>query len=663
MPQRDLTRNSSSPHIDPRTSPQNGGPEDRYVAYNSRTHPLASNIQSPSDAELLDILGRAMRGDPHPASGRNGAREVLDEQAPFASLIRGILQGEPPAYAAPTTAPEFEIADVELEWDPVEATHSAPEASYSPAGLPSPIAASDHADAVPLPRRRWAFGLSSIAFVIAMSIAGASIPAWLASPPRYVAETRLQLQGEAISQPGLLGAIAARLTSSHLLSQVVAKLKLDRDPEFTGGKATAAGVVFDLFAGGGGASDAPSRAQAKLRDSLLVSADSGTGALKLSVVTSDASKSARIANRLADVAVYDAAITQSSTTSGSGTAELDAGSKAYDQAVAALAAFKAEVGEDKIRAAVELQQQRKDMDAEVAAAANSIQAAGIRVTAAKSAKLADVLDGSLSPDLGSPAGLEDLRNRYAAAKSTLSQLSTQLGPRHPRLLAQQATVDDLRTGIQAELQRLVTSSDADLKLALNDQKSLADKAVALGRKAVGVDMVRLSQLQNDIETSRSGYETALQSIGNAKPSAAPVPLALALPAVAPILPLDDNLAAAEVAGFLMGLGLAVCLVFLRAWLADALLSERQVAAGVAMKEPAQFHRNEPLIEEDRPAIQPTTPRFDVTTPVANDWPRRDLDQAFVAPIVDENLAALQDGMASLRAKVETYALQRRAALR
>jgi uncharacterized protein involved in exopolysaccharide biosynthesis len=302
------------------------------------------------------------------------------------------------------------------------------------------------------------------------------------------------------------------------------------------------------------------------------------------------------------------------------------------------------------------------MDAEVAAAANTVQAAGIRVTAARSAKLADVLDGSLSPDLGSPAGLEDLRNRYAAAKSTLFQMASQLGPLHPRLLAQQATVDDLRTGIQAELQRLVTSSDADLKLALNDQKSLAEKAVTLARKADGIDMIRFGQLQNDIETSRSGYDTALQSIGNAKPSTATVPLALALPAVVPLLPLDDNLVAAEVAGFLMGLGLAICLVFLRAWLSDALLSEGQVATGMA-SEPAQFHRNEPFIEDDRPAIQPPTPRFDVTAPVANDWPQGDLEEELVVPIVDENLAVLQDGMASLRAKVETYALQRRAARR
>ncbi|WP_111161592.1 succinoglycan biosynthesis protein exop [Rhizobium tubonense] len=637
---------------------RNGEPV-RALVGGGQAYPSAANIQSPSDAELLDIISRALRGDLHPASGRNGARAALDEPAPISSVIRGILQREPTAEIHRPIAPELDVSDVELEWEPVEAAQHEPKRSDSPPELQSQIVIPDNSNPVRLPRRRWAFGLSSIAFVVAMSIVGASIPAWLAGPPRYVAQARLQLQGEPVSQQGLLGAIAARLSSPHLLSQVVAKLKLDRDAEFTGGKTTAMGVVFDLFAGSGGASDAPSRAQAKLRDSLLVASDQRTGALQLSIVSGNAAKSARIANLLADVAVYDAAMTQNTTASGKGAAAADASSKAYDQAVAALAAFRAEVGDDKIKAAVELQQQRKDMDAEVAAAANAVQTAQIRITAAKTTKLADILDGSLSPDLGSPAGLEELRNRYAAEKSTLSQLSAQLGPRHPRLLAQQSTVDGLRAQIQAELQRLVASCDAELKLALSDQKSLADKVVALGQKTVGIDMVRFGQLQDGAETARARYEAALQTVGIDKPSATPVPLSVAVPAVAPAWPLDDNLAAAEMTGFLMALGIAICLVFLRTWVADALLSDEDAAVDINTPEP---NRNK-AVEEKRPAIEPPPLRFDITTSVANDRPFRETERAPAAPVVDENLAVLQDGMASLRAKVETYALQRRAAPR
>jgi uncharacterized protein involved in exopolysaccharide biosynthesis len=620
-----------------------------------RNHPVAANIHSPSDAELLDMLNRALRGDPHPASGRNGARAALDQPPPLASVIRGILQRKSSPEIRRPPAPEFDISDVELQWEPVETVTSEP---------PRPDPAKLHAAPVaenppPTIRRRWTFGLSSIGFVFAMSLAGASIPAWLAGPPRYVAEARMQLQGEAVAEPGLLGAIAARLSSPHLLSQVVAKLKLDRDAEFTGGKSTAMGVVFDLFAGNGAAADAPSRAQAKLRDSVLVSTDQRTSMLRLSIISSDAAKSARIANLLADVAVYDAAMTQNTTASAKGAVAQVATSKAYDQANEALAAFTAGVGNDQIKAAVELQQQRKDMTAAVSAAADAVQAAQIRMTAAKSAKLADVLEGSLSPDLGSPAGLEALRNRYAAAKSTLSQLSAQLGPLHPKLLAQQSTVDGLRASIQAELQRLVASCDAGLKVALGDQKSLADKAASLDQKSPGIDMARFAHLQDDVETARVRYEAAQQDVGSTASSAIKAPIAVAMPAVAPLQPLDDNVTDAEISGFLMGLGIAVCFIFLRAWMADALLSEDQVAN--QKREP--LHRDKPITEEKRPAIEPPAMRFDATAPVANDYPPRAAARMPAVPAVDENLAVLHESMASLRAKVENYALRRRTALR
>jgi uncharacterized protein involved in exopolysaccharide biosynthesis len=294
------------------------------------------------------------------------------------------------------------------------------------------------------------------------------------------------------------------------------------------------------------------------------------------------------------------------------------------------------------------------MTAAVSAAADAVQAAQIRMTAAKSAKLADVLEGSLSPDLGSPAGLEALRNRYAAAKGTLSQLSAQLGPLHPKLLAQQSTVDGLRAGIQAELQRLVASCDAGLKVALGDQKSLADKAASLDQKSPGIDMARFAHLQDDVETARVRYEAAQRDVGSTASSAIKAPIAVAMPAVAPLQPLDDNVTDAEISGFLMGLGIAVCLIFLRAWMADALLSEEQVG---------NPERDKPITQEKRPAIEPPAIRFDATTPVANDYPPRAAARMPAVPEVDENLAVLHESMASLRAKVENYALRRRTALR
>jgi hypothetical protein len=94
-------------------------------------------------------------------------------------------------------------------------------------------------------------------------------------------------------------------------------------------------------------------------------------------------------------------------------------------------------------------------------------------------------------------------------------------------------------------------------------------------------------------------------------------------------------------------------------MADALLSEDQVANRA--REP--LHRDKPITEEKHPAIEPPAMRFDASAPVANDYPPRAAARMPAVPAVDENLAVLHESMASLRAKVENYALRRRTALR
>jgi hypothetical protein len=94
-------------------------------------------------------------------------------------------------------------------------------------------------------------------------------------------------------------------------------------------------------------------------------------------------------------------------------------------------------------------------------------------------------------------------------------------------------------------------------------------------------------------------------------------------------------------------------------MADAILGEEQVVK--PEREP--LHRDKPITVEKRPAIEPPAMRFDATAPVANDYPPRAAARMPAVPVADENLAVLHESMASLRAKVENYALRRRTALR
>jgi uncharacterized protein involved in exopolysaccharide biosynthesis len=254
------------------------------------------------------------------------------------------------------------------------------------------------------------------------------------------------------------------------------------------------------------------------------------------------------------------------------------------------------------------------------------------------------MSGALSGDLSS-AGLDGLRSRYSAAKVVLSQLSAQLGPRHPRLLAQQATVDGLAADIRNQLQRLVVSSDATLKAALENQTALSARMTALSQKSTDVDMARLVQLQDEVTAAQGRYEADLQNTDTAQPEVE-VPIAVIAPAVAAKAPLDDNLAGRQTAGFLMGLGAAFCLVFLRKWMGGGLLQEDQKAGRIVVPEPILNHDDEPA-PPLRPMPDLPQSRFDAAIPVAND-----------RPVVTEELTQIQRELALLRAKVETYASRR-----
>ena len=604
-------------------------PEEKspFVAANLR----AANSDDPRDAELRAILRRMLDGDPYPVSGRKASvAEGSQEAQPLTDHISSILSHRHVERGPVTQPPSEPVADL-LEF--------VPDLLADETGVPLQVAIP--VSHVPMPRR-WVFGIGSIGLVIAASIAGAAIPTMLAPSPLYMSQTLLHAEGEGRARQALLDVAAKRAVAPSALSDVVARLKLDRDPEFTGSRAGALGVAVDLLSGNGNASDAPSRAQAALRKGVAVGVDAPTGLLRLAVTTGDPVRSADIANRLAAATIYDAAVAQAAGTSPVGDTAADFSRKELERSSAALAGFKAQYGEDRIAAALALQEQRQQLDGDIKAADLAVRGAKARVSAVKSATPASVLSGALPGDLAS-AALDDLRSRYSAAKTQLTQLSTQLGPRHPRLLAQQATVDDLAAGIRSQLQRLVVSSDAALKAALENQQALSARMTALSQRSIDVDVTSLAQLQDAVAAAQSRYEADQQSPAVAQPEAR-APMTVVSQAVAAAAPLDSDLAGNQAIGFLGGLSLALCLIVLHRWLTGAAPMEDEVAGDAAVHA-AVFQHD---IELELPAIydtagQPVTasvPEIGSQSAGADEWMR------------------IHEELALLRAKVQTYAAHR-----
>ncbi len=399
--------------------------------------------------------------------------------------------------------------------------------------------------------------------VAAATILGAGLPALMpVSPALYRAETTLSVRTDAASRAAFTQAAAKGLLSARMMASTVAALKLDHDPEFAGSSANALGVALDLLSATGAAADPASRAEAALKHAVEIMPDVAAGTILVRVTTGDSGKSMRIAARLGEAV---------SAGSGPGrSAETDTAlRKAYDEAKAELAAFTAKSGEGNVKVAIDLRRQIDGLDADLKQADQNILATKARADGLKAAKLAGVLDGSLPSDMLSPA-LQDWRDKYAVARTTLAQLSAELGPRHPRLLQQQAETDGLKDNMGKELARQSQLANAAAKAAVDARKGLNDRRNTLIAQSrdTGVDLSRLIELREKANAARSRLEETAPTPGgdDGHLTVLKPPLAAAVPGTNGLI---GRVLAGAATGLALGLGLALLLFWRRSAAASA----------------------------------------------------------------------------------------------
>ncbi|MEF3122945.1 succinoglycan biosynthesis protein exop [Rhizobium leguminosarum] len=420
---------------------------------------------------------------------------------------------------------------------------------------PEPLAAirEEPAEPRPVPRRRVG-GIGLATMVAAATIVGAGLPALMpASPALYRAETTLSVKADAASRAAFTQAAAKGLLSARTVASTVAALKLDHDPEFAGASANALGVALDLLSATGAAADPASRAEATLKHAVEILPDAATGTILVRVTTGDSGKSMRIAARLAEAV--------SAADGPGGNPETDAAlRKTYDEAKAELAAFTAKSGEGNVKVAIDLRRQIDQLDADLKAADQNILAAKAQTDRLKAAKLAEVLDGSLPSDMLSPA-LQDWRDKYAVAKTAIAQLSAELGPRHPRLLQQQAETDGLKENMGKELARLAQTANLAAKAAVDARKGLNDRRNTLIAQSrdTGVDLSRLTELREKANAARSRLEEATSAAVGAAADGRIVPLK---PALATAVSATDGRIGRSLMGAAAGLAVGLAAAFL-----------------------------------------------------------------------------------------------------
>ncbi|MBY5519886.1 succinoglycan biosynthesis protein exop [Rhizobium leguminosarum] len=489
---------------------------------------------TPPEAELLRAIGRALEEQ----------RARAARTAPLVDRIETILGNRlRAANDVGHPLPQEPAGDEELGVPADE-----------PMISPAPLAAvrEEPAEPRPVAPRRRASGIGLAMTVAAATIIGAGLPALMpASPALYRAEATLAVKSDAASRAAFTQVAAKGLLSARVVASTVAALKLDHDPEFAGASANALGVALDLLSATGAAADPASRAEATLKHAVEILPDAAAGTILVRVTTGDSGKSMRIAARLAEAV--------SAAGGAGGNVETDAAlRKTYDEVKAELAAFTAKSGEGNVKVAIDLRRQIDRLDADLKAADQNILAAKAQADRLKAAKLAEVLDGSLPSDMLSPA-LQDWRDKYAVAKTTLAQLSAELGPRHPRLLQQQAETDGLKENMGKELTRLTQTANLTAKAAVEVRKGLNDRRNTLIAQSrdTGVDLSRLTELSEKANAARSRLEEATSA---AVQTAADGRIVLLKPALATAVSGSDGLRA--LAGASAGLAIGLAAAFL-----------------------------------------------------------------------------------------------------
>ena len=181
--------------------------------------------------------------------------------------------------------------------------------------------------------------------------------------------------------------------------------------------------------------------------------------------------------------------------------------------------------------------------------------------------------------------ISSLRDREAALDQRISEMTLQLGARHPTLQAAQAQKAGIERQIRTELARIAASATADYNWAKAAEDELKTRQAALESQTRATDQVqvRLRELERDRDAVREVYANYLKRSQEVREQSN-IDSTNARVISRAIVPIDKKgppTPLLAVAGFFGGLGLGAALALLVEYASPTALSERQVrqAAG------------------------------------------------------------------------------------
>ncbi|KAA0699170.1 sugar transporter [Neorhizobium sp. P12A] len=461
----------------------------------SRLPSWRSNEPPPGQPEDLRMRGPVIRPSDFIQQPRPAPVSELRERAEEEIARQTSAQAETRPASAPVPAPSA---------PPQEEVHEKPVETVAP----GPIL--DLRSAV---RAIWARRLLIIILAAIMGGLGAAVIPML--PQKFTAETSLYFDPHQVSAsdpqqgtaaPELISALIDSQTqilgSGKVMGRVVDALKLDQDPQFNGG---ATGETAKYVA------------IAVLQKAAVIAREATTYVVSLKVTTRDPLKSAQIANQIVTSFRDEeskAAATAYHSTNTALDSRLDDLRQQVLDAEKAAETYRADNDMVAVQGGGFISDKRLTAlnDLLVTAQQKTIEAKA-RADAVGKLSFEDVVASTSPPALNSTSNsLTNLRQQYAVQAANVGSLESQLGARHPRLLAARSSLESIAAEIRSELQRLSTSAQSDYEQAQKAEQGIA-KELAV-QKATQVNtsgkLVELNELERKATAAKDIYEALMK---------------------------------------------------------------------------------------------------------------------------------------------------------
>ncbi|MBA4094608.1 MAG: protein-tyrosine kinase, partial [Candidatus Accumulibacter sp.] len=203
---------------------------------------------------------------------------------------------------------------------------------------------------------------------------------------------------------------------------------------------------------------------------------------------------------------------------------------------------------------------------------------------------AQLTRGGGGADTGAALGsgtIGSLRAQEAVTSAELAQLSVRYGPLHPQRRELETRLADIRQRIQEEVDRILSSLEAEAATASSRVASLAGSrgAAADALAANGRAQAGLAELEQKALAARTIFENFLERSkessaleGSQQPDAR-----LAARAEVPAEPVSPDLRVASLLGVVLALAAGVAAVGVREYLRDGIQTKRDVEARLALR--------------------------------------------------------------------------------